>query len=281
SDPSGVASQSLKVTKPDGTQVSLSCGDTFSDTTTTGTYTVTYSATDSVGNSASTSVSFTVKRKPSAAAAAGVILPSKTHIWTLLTPGEVGIMKILDKDMGINEIRIEVKNRANNVRITVRKLSGKPAEVTKEIEGNVYSYFKIEHYNLEGNLKKGKIKFFVSKSWMKDNGVNKLDIVLERWDGDSWEELPTKLINEDEDYVYYEAEVSTFSVFAVAGIKKVVTTTSTIPTTTTTTSTTLPQSTTTTLVKVKKEVEWLPSIVVLLIIILIISFSLKFILKGK
>jgi len=57
---------------------------------------------------------------------------------------------------------------------------------------------------------------------------------LNRYHNNRWNKLQTKEIDEDNDYVYYEAESPGFTTFVVTG-EEIVTTTTTVPTTTTTT----------------------------------------------
>jgi hypothetical protein len=54
---------------------------------------------------------------------------------------------------------------------------------------------------------------------MKDR-YNPNQIVLMKY-GSEWIELPTELIDEDEGYYYFKAEVESFSVFAIAAAKVV------------------------------------------------------------
>ncbi len=141
----------------------------------------------------------------------------KAHSWTKITPGVAEIMKDFDKDIGIKEIKIEVNKEAQNVKITVTKYDGKPAEVSVEKTGKVYNYLKINTENLEENLSKATLKLQVNKSWVSNNSLEKENIVLFKFDNISleWNELPTTYSEEDDNYYYYETELTSFSYFAI------------------------------------------------------------------
>ena len=149
-------------------------------------------------------------------------LPKQIHSWTKITPGVATIMKITKKEIGLKQIQIEVKNPANNVRITVTKLEGKPASVTQEISGKVYKYLEINAENLnETNLERAKIQFEVNKTWVLENNLDKNRIYLYRFVNNEWQKLTTRLLNETDNYINYEAETPGFSYFAIGGEEKV------------------------------------------------------------
>ena len=143
--------------------------------------------------------------------------PEVRHAWSKITPGVEALMSIDKSGLDFTEIRISVKNQANQVSITVTKIEGSPADVEKEVSGKTYQYIRIQESNLDdANIEKSKIKFKVSKTWISENSINELTVGLNRYT-DDWIELPTTLTSEDDDYFYYEAETPGFSVFAITG----------------------------------------------------------------
>ncbi len=120
----------------------------------------------------------------------------------------------------------------------------KPAQVPA-IKYPTYTYLEMFLYNVKGQKVEatGTVEFRVAKTWL--DGYNKNDVVLMQYHG-KWRELTTKFIKEDSKYCYYEAEVPSFSIYAIAVKAPVVTTTTTVVTTTvpttvvTTTTTTTP-----------------------------------------
>jgi PGF-pre-PGF domain-containing protein len=61
------------------------------------------------------------------------------------------------------------------------------------------------------------IDFKVPRTWLEQNYVGENDVVLLRLVGETWENLPTQENESDNTYVYYVAQSSGFSVFAIAG----------------------------------------------------------------
>ena len=168
-------------------------------------------------------------------------------------------------------MKIQIKSLATNVKIKVEKLSAKPATV-KEISGEIYQYYEITKTNLQDeNIESVKIKFKVLKTWISDNDIDEATVALNRYVNDAWERLSTTKVNEDENFVYYEAETIGLSTFAITGEKKIPmeeVTTTTIPVTTTvpTATTTLPA-----MVPVAKEKwTWIGLVVVVLILIVLV-----------
>jgi len=251
-DTTTVNSTSLTIAKPGDSSTSTTCGATYTDTSRSGTYTITFSATDIVGNSRSTSVTFSSSSgsgagtTPSGITSTPKVIKS-TNIFAEMLAGVVHEVKISDPDIGVNQIDIEVNNRANSVVIIVTKFESKPASVTP-ISESVFQYLDISQENIaEGNLKSAKIRFTVPTTWLASNNIDEDTVVLNRYSNNTWTKLPTIKVSSSNIKAEYEANTPGFSVFAVTGELIV------IPTTTTTiilpgaTTTTLPGATTTTI----------------------------------
>ena len=159
---------------------------------------------------------------PSAGGAASTFAPlavellEETRSIDFIPAGGIGIINFTNEDeLGIQSIEITAKNSITNVKITVKKEDAKPSEVISP-EGIVYSYIRITSNVEEGNVSGVKIKFKVNKTWVYNNSVNKSTIALQRYTS-QWEILPTSLVKEDGNYVYYESESPGLSVFAITG----------------------------------------------------------------
>ena len=139
------------------------------------------------------------------------------------------------RDMAITFINIRVKNSVNDINIVIEKLPGKPATVIHNLTGKVYHYIKIDKTNIKDeDIDKATIRFRVEKNWIQQNRINESTIALYRYTN-RWEKLPTRKVSEDATDVYFEAESSGLSIFAIAGepIKEVTTVATTTPATTT------------------------------------------------
>ena len=194
------------------TETGLSCGSSYA-------YVVT--CTDAAGNagsSSSTSFSTIGCGGGSPSTSPGTVTKKETYSWTKIIPGEVIIMKDFDEEIGLKQIQIEVNNEAQNVRVTVAKYNGKPADVSVEKSGKVYEYLHINAENLEVKLERAIIRMQVEKSWMTTNGFEINDIAMFKFNenNNAWDELGTAYVEEDADYYFYDTEVDSFSYFAIS-----------------------------------------------------------------
>ncbi|MBI4116731.1 PGF-pre-PGF domain-containing protein [Candidatus Pacearchaeota archaeon] len=194
-------------------------------TTNTGTYTVSCSFADLAGKTGTASGTYVVEQGGNVAgtgtggsgSAATAGTTAKVQSFTKITPGAASIVKNFDAETGLKEIQIDVKNEAQNVKVSVTKYSGKPAEVSVEKAGKVFQYMQIKVDNVADKLNKATISTKVKKTWVSDNGLTKDKVSLFKFDetAGKWNELTTTFASEDTTYYYYDAEVTSFSYFAI------------------------------------------------------------------
>jgi PGF-pre-PGF domain-containing protein len=154
-----------------------------------------------------------------ASAAAGL----KKVSYSVINTGAATVIKDFDKDSGLKEIQITVRNKVQNVQITILKLSTKPASVTEPAK-MTYKYIEINKTNVsETDLSEVKIKFEVNKTWLSTNGFATGDVSLYRYTT-TWNKLTTALTGSDSNYYFYEATSPGMSYFAI-GAEKAATTT--------------------------------------------------------
>ena len=134
-----------------------------------------------------------------------------------ITPESEVKLSAFQEELGVEEIKITVTEKAQNVKVTVKKYDSKPAEVTVEKTGKVNKYLQIETENLGNKLSKAVLTVKVEKSWSSDNSVDKADIVVSKFDetAEKWNELSTLYKEEDDTYYYYEVQLTSFSYFAI------------------------------------------------------------------
>jgi len=141
--------------------------------------------------------------------------PKAIRSWASL-PSGITKLNVDDNAIGVKSIDIQVANPANNVRITVEKLAGKPVSITKEISGAVFQYIEITKENIaDAGIKRAAITFNVTKAWLSQNGYAKENVVLMRF-SNGWGELPTTIRRESSSEVEFSAESPSFSTFAIA-----------------------------------------------------------------
>ncbi len=125
----------------------------------------------------------------------------------------------------INYIIFTSKNTAGNIKATVEELKGKSSLTSIEPEGVVYKYINIWVGNSDfansKNIKDAIVGFKVGKEWIDESHINIDTITLQHYSKDQWNSLETEKINEDDKYVYFEAETSSFSPFAITASKNI------------------------------------------------------------
>ena len=197
-------------------------------TSNTGTFTVTCTITDYSGNVFSTSTTYNVESAPitpssssgGGGSSSGSSVNSsdkKTYQLNNVTPGVASIITDFDIDSGLKQIQIRVKNETSRVNVSVTKYEDKPAEVYIGKSGKVYRYIKIETQNLENNLSQATLTFQITKSWLYSNGISHMNISAFKFDEDIlvWNELVTLISDEDDNFYYYDSNVTSFSYFAL------------------------------------------------------------------
>lgn len=200
--------------------LSSACSHTTNPSTAaTGTYTAPCNATDFAGNFGSDGDIYTVSLSGTGTigGGGGKVIGENSKTWSKITSGSAEIWKLTDSALGLKQISISVNNPAQSVKITVSKYSGLPAAVTIEKTGKVYKYLHIETNNLE-NLSNAILTLKVNKSWIRERTLTRDRIALFKFNSTEkeWKEILTTYKEEDPDYDYYDAEVSSFSYFAIA-----------------------------------------------------------------
>jgi PGF-pre-PGF domain-containing protein len=110
--------------------------------------------------------------------------------------------------------QIEIKNKEGEIKEVRLKEPDEEEIRERKLNKIVYDYIEIETNNLEGESKII-IRFKIEKKWLERWNISKQDIVLEHYNGQEWEELPTSLIDEQKDYIRYEAKTNSHSLFAI------------------------------------------------------------------
>ena len=93
-------------------------------------------------------------------------------------------------------------------------MKGKSSKVTEEPEGEVYKYINIQvgdgKLSSSKNIKDAIVGFKVSKEWIDENHIDTDTIVLQHYTEDQWNPLKTEKTGEDDEYIYFEAETTSF-----------------------------------------------------------------------
>jgi len=73
------------------------------------------------------------------------------------------------------------------------------------------------NWAISSNIANPRISFKVEKTWISENNIDVSTIKLNRYNGAKWHPLITTQMSGDADYLYFEAETTGFSPFAVTG----------------------------------------------------------------
>jgi PGF-pre-PGF domain-containing protein len=128
----------------------------------------------------------------------------------------------------LDKVMIKTGSSYRNINTVVDILTVGPLEVTARLPETVAAvkYFQIAFENITSkDIQLGYITFKVEKEWIEQYTLNKWGVFLERYDPEitRWVVLPTKIVKEDERYVYYSAVTSHFSLFDITGSQTVTT----------------------------------------------------------
>jgi len=195
------------------THTGLNCGTSYS-------YIVT--CYDYVGNSrASISTSFSTSSCGGGGSSGGSTTTTaieKINVFPEINPGEWVEISNFEEEVGLEKIVITINEKVSNMKFTVKKFDSQPEEIAVSKEGNVHKYLQIETQNLGDKLEKAIVTIKVQKNWLLDNGIDKANIALYKFDESAgeWKELLTVYKSEDDNYYYYDTEVTSFSYFAIS-----------------------------------------------------------------
>ncbi len=120
----------------------------------------------------------------------------------------------------VDKLMIKVTESLANIETAVEMVTSPPEASLLPSNVSVASFFEITLYNITPEqVVAGHIRFKVANTWIETNGINKWSVFLNRYDEEAgkWVELPTTKKDEDSDYVYYNAVIPAFSLFAITG----------------------------------------------------------------
>ncbi len=156
----------------------------------------------------SESWSFTVVAPPT---------PTSVEI-PLITPEAPARVEV--ENTAVTVLDISVLDTVENVRIIVRELVDRPAEIAIAAPGAIYRYLEIIEENITDNdISSVTITFKVEKTWIEGENIDENTITLKRYNTENgeWVSLPTVKVDEDATYVYFSVTSPRLSYFAISG----------------------------------------------------------------
>ena len=129
------------------------------------------------------------------------------------------IFKINNQDLyKVTEIEITATENIKNVEVRVD--IPLPIEIsTNFVEKNkvFLTYLKITTNISSEKITNAKIRFKVEKTWVNVNNIDPSKVFLYKLVNGNWIQLPTQKITEDNNNIYYESTLNSFSIFVIAG----------------------------------------------------------------
>ncbi|WP_319506888.1 PGF-pre-PGF domain-containing protein [uncultured Methanolobus sp.] len=127
-----------------------------------------------------------------------------------------------DNNNELEYIQFTASRNWGKISATIECLHGTSALVDKGPEGTVYRNLNIwvGKSGFSDSITDCTIGFKVSKEWLDENEVDEDSVRLLHYSGGEWEELDTELVDEDDEYLHFEARTPGFSPFAIVGDSK-------------------------------------------------------------
>lgn len=205
-----------------------------------GTNTIIASVTDGINPASATSINVeraTSSSLPTAAVSISVTIENiATHVGQVISVGENGITSVtvqnaqavvvnFEEAQPVTTVSVTASAAVETVSVQAQEHTQMPSTVsnpTTALPGIVVShYFEITITPTAATsvqVENAAIEFKVSKSWLATNNIISDSVVLLKYEGGQWVELPTTATGtEDATYKYYTATTTGFSTFAVAG----------------------------------------------------------------
>ncbi|MDW7731772.1 MAG: PGF-pre-PGF domain-containing protein [Methanolobus sp.] len=126
-----------------------------------------------------------------------------------------------DPDIDIMYVEYTSLKNAGTISVTIESLKDRSGFADSLPSGVIYRNLNIwvgkTGYAITENIRGPIIAFRVDRSWIREEVIDEDSIVLNRYSDDSWEKLPTQIVDSDEDYLYFETKTPGFSPFAITG----------------------------------------------------------------
>jgi PGF-pre-PGF domain-containing protein len=122
--------------------------------------------------------------------------------------------------LDILSLALELRGTVANLETTLAELQ-KPTWVP-EPTGNLYAFYEITSTCPADRLARCTVKFRVDETWLRENSIATDGITISQYqEGVGWRALPTQQVGEDDRSIYYTAETTSFSFFAITGRQSV------------------------------------------------------------
>jgi len=138
-------------------------------------------------------------------------------VWYSIDAGETTVVESENDELGVTKVEFTVSEEVYGGWMKVEREEELPGNID-DLDETVYKFIEItKGTTLEDELLGDIIiTFKVLKSWLEDNEISSNEISLFRYNNDEWTELEITFVEDDGEYLVYEAETPGFSYFAIA-----------------------------------------------------------------
>jgi hypothetical protein len=140
---------------------------------------------------------------------------------TVITDGKEVKFDFKNNSTCVVYLTFDSKKNVGNTTAIVEMLKAKSSLVSEHPSNEVYRYFNIwvgdEGYANSTSIENPVVYFKVEKAWIQDKNINKTSIALNSYSAGKWEQLPVNLLEEDDRFLYFKAQIPEFSFFAITG----------------------------------------------------------------
>ena len=119
---------------------------------------------------------------------------------------------------GTGDLEVTFSNGVSGS-IQVTQSTTLPAEAPVPPTGTIDIYFDVDLNGLTNDDISGAVwSFSVTKAWLNENDVSAENVFLQHYTNGAWERLTTRVISETDTEVNLEADIDSFSPFAVTAV---------------------------------------------------------------
>ncbi len=140
---------------------------------------------------------------------------------TFISNGNLAEFDFPQNATPVMNISFDSKKTVGKTTTIAEMLKNQSTLVSEPPSDEVYKFINIwvgsSGYATPTNIENAVVYFKVENSWIQDKGIDQSSIILDRYNDTKWNELPTTLLSEDNEYLYFAAETPGFSPFAITG----------------------------------------------------------------
>jgi PGF-pre-PGF domain-containing protein len=134
--------------------------------------------------------------------------PQYGKVFELVEPDKPYVFEVKNPDIAITKITFVIEREVKSGGVTVYNLRSVPEFLPEVAENTSYETNEMKYSGfVPHDTKKFIYEFKVAKAWLEDMSVPRNAIALHAYDKtlEIWEVLPTEVISDDEEFVYFNA----------------------------------------------------------------------------